>query len=132
MKTGKLIFYTSADSVFQIAAHEEVIHLQELYDICQKVRQFLDGPDRVGRVIARPFTGKPGSFERTRNRRDFAVAPPGKTILNILQENEVPTIGIGKIDDLFSGIGLNEKVHVKSNAHGIDLTLEWSKKTKLG
>lgn len=121
VKTGHPIVYTSGDSVFQIAAHEEVIPLDRLYEICKKTReQVVTGAHAVGRVIARPFVGKSGSYVRTPNRRDFAVEPPGETMLDVLSNNGVETIAVGKIDDLFSGRGLKKKVHTKSNADGVE------------
>ena len=95
VRTGKPIVYTSADSVFQIAAHEEVIPLEKLYEICETARELLDGPHRVGRVIARPFTGKPGNFTRTQNRHDYSVPPPGETLLDKLQKQGVEVVTIG-------------------------------------
>ncbi len=121
LRTGFPIVYTSGDSVFQIAAHESVIPLEQLYEICKKTRErVVVGEHEVGRVIARPFIGKSGAYSRTANRKDFAVAPPGKTILDFLNESGVKTIAIGKIDDLFSGRGLSEKIHTKSNVEGIE------------
>lgn len=120
LRTGKLIIYTSADSVFQIAAHEEVVPPEELYRICQIARNILQGKHAVARVIARPFVGTNASdFTRTRGRRDFSLKPPRKTVLDILQEHGINTIGIGKIDDLYAGQGLNRKIHTKSNADGV-------------
>lgn len=133
VRTGFPIIYTSGDSVFQIAAHEEVIPLKELYRICQIAREeVLVGEHKVGRVIARPFVGTSGSYTRTPNRRDYAVAPGRKTVLDLLFEDGVDTIGIGKIDDLFSGRGLREKIHTKSNAHGIDETVNLAGSLKAG
>jgi phosphopentomutase len=132
LKTGKPIVYTSADSVFQIASHEDIIPIEEQYKICQIARDIMTGKDAVGRIIARPFAGKSGEFARTRRRRDFTLPPPGKTVLDILMENKIPTIGIGKIDDLFSGIGLLEKIHTESDLDGLEKTIEWSKKTNYG
>jgi len=131
--TGYPIVYTSADSVFQIAAHEEVIPLQKLYEICQKTRDYVvTGEHAVARVIARPFVGSKGSFARTPNRRDFSLAPHSKTVLDFLMEKGIPTIGVGKIDDLFAGQGLSEKVHTKSNAEGIEHIVEWARKLDFG
>src|SRR6266571_2353529 len=101
VRTGWPIVYTSADSVFQIAAHEEVIPLEELYRISTIARELLQGPDRVGRVIARPFTGSPGKFERTSNRKDFAIPPPEPTLLDGLRERQLSSIGVGKIASIF-------------------------------
>jgi phosphopentomutase len=133
VRTGSPIVYTSGDSVFQIAAHEEVIPLSELYAMCAKTRNEVTiGEHAVGRVIARPFVGKDGTYTRTPNRRDYAVEAPGSTLLDLLQDEGVETIGIGKIDDLFCGRGLDRKVHTKSNAEGIRQTLEISKSITTG
>ncbi len=133
LRTGYPIVYTSGDSVFQIAAHEEVISLERLYEICKKTReQVVIDEHSVGRVIARPFIGVSGSFVRTTNRKDYAVEPPSLTILDCLYEVGIPTIGIGKIDDLFCGRGLKEKIHIKSNADGIDEIIKFSNSTKDG
>lgn len=121
VQTGKPIVYTSADSVFQIAAHEEVIPLRELYDICLKARSILKPPHGVARVIARPFTGTPGNFHRTPPRKDFSIPPPGKTVLDILTSADVYTRGIGKIWDIFAGRGIQESFHSKDNAEGVSL-----------
>ena len=122
-RTGEWIVYTSADSVFQIAAHEAVVPLDELYSACQIAREILSGPDAVGRVIARPFVGQPGAFVRTKGRRDFSLVPPAPTALDILMQAEVPTVGIGKIDDLFAGRGLAFKIHTDDNADGMAQTV---------
>jgi len=119
MATGKPIVYTSADSVFQIAAHEDVIPVPELYRICEIARGLLRGPHEVGRVIARPFIGQPGAFTRTANRHDYAVAPPPGMLLDL-----VPAAGIGKIADIFLGRGIRESKKTKSNADGMAKTLE--------
>jgi phosphopentomutase len=132
-ETGKPIVYTSADSVFQIAAHEDIIPLDVLYKACTIAREkVLVGKDAVARVIARPFKGEKGKFYRTANRRDFSLKPPKDTFLDILGNNAVNTIGIGKIDDLFAGQGLNIKIHTKSNAEGIEQILEALKKYDSG
>lgn len=123
METGYPIVYTSADSVFQIAAHEEVIPLPELYDLCRKAREILQGKYGVGRVIARPFTGTRGSFKRTANRRDFSLAPPRDTILDRLLASGREVIGIGKIGDIFAGRGLSRTVHTTGNLDGMQKTL---------
>ena len=133
MRTSYPIVYTSGDSVFQIAAHQDVIPLERLYEICQKTReQVVVGEHRVGRVIARPFIGTSGNYMRTPFRRDYAVKPPAKTVLDILHENGVSTIGVGKIDDLFCGHGLQEKIHIKSNAEGIEEILKAGKSMRSG
>ena len=123
MRTGSTIVYTSADSVFQIAAHEEVIPLWELYKICDIAREMLRGPREVGRVIARPFEGSPGSFARTANRKDFAVPPPAGMLLDQLEERGVPVFSVGKIFDVFLGRGIADYVKTKSNADGMEKTL---------
>src|SRR6202007_124893 len=105
MRTGSPIVYTSADSVFQVAAHEEVIPLWELYKICETARAILRGPHEVGRVIARPFLGRPGDFTRTSNRKDFAVPPPKGMLLDQLEARDVPVFSIGKIFDIYLGRG---------------------------
>lgn len=123
MRTGFPIVYTSADSVFQVAAHEEVIPVPELYRICEIARGMLKGKHRVGRVIARPFTGAPGSFTRTRNRHDYAVTPPEGMLLDRLVEAGVFTFGVGKIVDVFCGRGLSGHVPIQNNNDGIEKTL---------
>lgn len=127
VKTGRLIMYTSADSVFQIAAHEEVVPLDELYAICEKARHMLTGDLAVGRVIARPFIGKEGSFTRTKNRRDFSFAPPGETILTALQKAGLEVAGVGKIEDIFAGVGLTKRNHTRDNDAGISATVDYIK-----
>ncbi len=122
--TGDLIVYTSADSVFQIAAHEEIVPIDELYRYCRIARQILQGDDAVGRVIARPFVGSSGNYTRTVRRRDFSVSPPRPTVLNHLMAGGIETIGIGKIDDLFAGNGLSVKIHTESNADGMNRTIK--------
>lgn len=120
VRTGKPIVYTSGDSVFQIAAHEEVIPIAELYRMCEIARKLLDGPHRVGRVIARPFTGTAGNFTRTSRRHDYAVEPPKPMLLDVLQERAVPVFGIGKIHDIYNGRGVADYVTTKSNADGME------------
>jgi len=117
------IVYTSADSVFQIAAHEAVIPPEALYKICQTARTLLKPPHHVARVIARPFVGESGCFRRTERRRDFALPPPSETLLDHLQAAAIPVIGIGKIDDIFSGKGLSEAIHTSNNDHGVKETV---------
>ena len=124
MKTGKPIIYTSADSVLQIAAHEEIIPLKELYDICAKAREVMTGDHAVGRVIARPFVGEPGSFTRTANRHDFSLSAPSSTMLDLLKNEGYDVISIGKIYDLFAGRGLTESNPTKGNTDGINKTIE--------
>jgi len=125
VRTGRPILYTSADSVFQIAAHQEVIPLEELYHMCQIARDMLTGENAVGRVIARPFIGTPGNFKRTEHRRDFSLAPLGITLLDVLKENGKDVIGIGKIEDLFAGRGLTQRDHTETNKDGMAATLRW-------
>lgn len=121
METGALIVYTSADSVLQVAAHEEVVPLEELYDICQYIRSItLDDPYMIGRIIARPFVGQVGNFQRTANRHDYALAPFGKTCLDYLQEAGLKVHAVGKINDIFDGQGIDEAVRTKSNMDGVD------------
>lgn len=133
IKTGFPIVYTSADSVFQVAAHEEVIPLQRQYEICTITRtKVMIGDNAVGRVIARPFVGTVGNFKRTANRKDFSLEPFGTTMLDVLFQNQIPTIAVGKIDDLFAGKSLSEKIHTKSNQQGIEETIAWAKKTTKG
>jgi phosphopentomutase len=122
--TGKWIVYTSADSVFQVAAHESVIGLEELYAACAKARALLQGPHNVSRVIARPFVGSAGSYRRTANRRDFSTPPPGKTLLDALAEAGIARAGVGKVDDLMAGRGISSQ-HVANNAEGIALIQAW-------
>jgi phosphopentomutase len=125
IRTGYPIVYTSADSVFQIAAHEKIIPLSELYGICEIAREILQGEHAVSRVIARPFEGDtPENFIRTRNRRDFSLKPSKKLLQNCFQENELETIAIGKIDDLYAGVGFDRKLHTNSNQHGMEILLE--------
>ncbi|SDX77587.1 deoxyribose-phosphate aldolase/phosphopentomutase,TIGR01696 [Ruminococcaceae bacterium YAD3003] len=125
MKTGKPILYTSADSVLQIAAHEEIIPLEELYDICAKARAVMCGEHAVGRVIARPFVGEPGNFTRTPNRHDFSLAAPSSTMLDLLKSEGFDVISVGKIYDLFAGRGLTESNPTKGNTDGINKTIEF-------
>ena len=124
METGALIVYTSADPVLQIAAHEEIIPLEELYKICQYVRDItLDDPYMIGRIIARPYLGTPGNFKRTSNRHDYALSPFGKTVLDSLKENGKDVIAIGKINDIFNGAGVTDSIRTKSNMDGVDQLL---------
>ena len=123
-RTGKWIVYTSADSVFQVAAHEGVVPIAELHAACATARAQLVAPHDVSRVIARPFTGKPGAYERTSNRRDYSLAPPGETLLDALAGAGVRRAGVGKVDDLFNGRSLTAR-HVANNAEGIAGILEW-------
>lgn len=127
MKTGYPIVYTSADSVFQIAAHEGVIPIDQLYEICEKARSILTGKHAVGRVIARPFEGQPGSFSRTDRRRDFSLKPIKKTVLDFAKEQGFEVRAVGKIEDIFAGQGITHAVHIHGNTDGIDRTIEWVK-----
>jgi phosphopentomutase len=119
VRTGFPIVYTSGDSVFQIAAHEEVIPVPELYRMCEIARKLLDGPHKVGRVIARPFIGAPGNFRRTERRHDYAVDPPRPMVLDVLAERRVPVFGIGKIHDIYNGRGVEDFVTTKNNVDGM-------------
>jgi phosphopentomutase len=123
-RTGAWIVYTSADSVFQIAAHEHVVPLGELYAACETARRQLVAPHDVSRVIARPFVGVDGSYRRTSHRHDYSIAPPGETLLDALAATGVPRAGVGKVDDLFAGRALRAR-HTASNAEGIQAILEW-------
>jgi phosphopentomutase len=121
-RTGKWIVYTSADSVFQIAAHEETVPLEELYEACRVAREILTGKDAVGRVIARPFLGEPGNYERTPNRHDFSLEPPRPNYLTLLRESGSVVHGVGKIPDIFAGHDIDEAHFTKSNVEGIQQT----------
>ncbi len=132
MQTGFPIVYTSADSVFQVAAHEEIIPVGNLYEICQIARRILTGEHGVGRVIARPFMGKPGNFRRTANRKDFSLEPVGETILDQLKEKNFKVMGIGKIKDLFAGRGVTAAYHTESNQDGVEKTLQALKTAEAG
>lgn len=133
MKTGDLIVYTSADPVLQIAAHEEVIPLEELYRICEYVREITkDDPYMIGRIIARPYLGEPGNFTRTANRHDYALDPFGHTVLDSLKEAGKDVIAVGKINDIFNGQGITESVRTKSNMDGVDQLLKVMKKDFTG
>ncbi len=123
VKTGNPIVYTSADSVFQIAAHEKVIPLEQLYRICEIARKLLDGEDRVARVIARPFVGIPGHFQRTGNRKDFAIPPPERTLLDYLKEAGLASIGVGKIASIFDFNGITEHLEAHDNSESMDQTI---------
>ena len=122
MKTGDLIVYTSADSVFQIAAHEDIVPPEQLYEYCRIARKILQGKHGVGRVIARPFVGTPGNFKRTANRHDFSLEPPAKTLPEAVKDAGLASIGVGKIHDIFAGIGLTEYVYNQSNKNGMEHT----------
>lgn len=130
-RTGAWILYTSADSVFQIAAHEDVVPLDELYRACEAARAFLVAPHDVSRVIARPFVGSPGAYQRTKNRRDFSIAPPEETLLDALEAARIPRTGVGKVDDLFAGRGITS-IHTANNREGILAVAEWLKSAPSG
>ncbi len=119
IRTGFPIVYTSGDSVFQIAAHEDVVPIAELYRMCEIARKMLDGPNKVGRVIARPFTGAPGNFRRTERRHDYAVEPPRPMLMDALVERKIPIFGIGKIRDIYNGRGVDRYATTKNNADGM-------------
>lgn len=123
VKTGKPIVYTSADSVFQIAAHEQVIPLAKLYEMCETARRILDGPHKVGRVIARPFLGQPGSFYRTENRHDYAVPPPRENLLPALTDEGLDVVCIGKIASIYDSLGVTKDLTAKNNEQSIDQTI---------
>ena len=132
LRTGDLIVYTSGDSVFQIAAHEELVPPEKLYEYCRIARNLLKGKHGVGRVIARPFVGTPGNFTRTANRHDFSLEPPKDTLMDALQKAGFATIGVGKIYDIFAGKGISEHVYNKSNAHGMQHTADFAGKDFTG
>lgn len=132
MKTGLPIVYTSADSVFQIAAHEEIIPIEKLYDICVKARSVLTGKHSIGRVIARPFLGKPGSFKRTEHRKDFSISPPEDTILDKLKNAGMDVIAVGKIEDIFNRKGITKIEHTGNNKDGIASTIKFIKEKNKG
>lgn len=132
IRTGKPIIYTSADSVFQIACHEDVVPVEKLYQMCSIARQILTDEHAVARVIARPFTGNPGNFERTSNRRDFSLLPPEPNLLCEMKEKGLDVIAIGKIEDIFAKQGITEAVHTTDNQDGIIKTLEFMKKENHG
>lgn len=132
METGYPIVYTSADSVFQIAAHEEVVPIEKLYQYCETARKMLKGSYGVGRVIARPFVGELGSFARTKNRRDFSLEPSELTLLDYAKAKNYNVMGVGKIEDIFAGRGLTHAVHTSDNMDGLDKTIEYMREEKPG
>lgn len=132
IKTGYPIVYTSADSVFQIAAHEDVIPLEELYKMCSIARKMFIGEKAIGRIIARPFIGKGGEFTRTSNRKDFALDPFDKTMLDYIKEKGLSVMAVGKIEDIYNKRGITDAVHIKNNMDGVDKTLEYMKKENRG
>ena len=132
LETGYPIVYTSADSVFQIAAHEEIIPLEKLYEMCEIARGLLVGKHEVARVIARPFVGTEGDFTRTPNRRDFAVQPPAPNLLTYCKTQQIPVIAVGKIEDIFAKQGITTAIHTKNNLDGINTTIDCMKKYEEG
>lgn len=133
LRTGFPIVYTSADSVFQIACHESIYPPERLYEICEAARKLLVGADGVGRVIARPFVGNNANdFTRTANRRDFSLKPPKDNLLVMLNDNNIPVMAVGKIEDIFCGEGITKAIHTKNNDDGIDKTIEYMENTESG
>lgn len=132
METGKLIVYTSADSVFQIAAHEEIVPLEELYEDCRKARALLKGEHAVGRVIARPFAGEYPAFTRTVNRHDFSLTPPDETMLDAMKKAGYAVIGVGKINDIFAGQGLTETYPNEGNKKNMERTISFAERDFTG
>lgn len=133
METGDVIVYTSADSVFQIAAHEEIIPLDELYKMCKIAREIMMGENAVARIIARPYIGKKkGEFSRTSNRRDYSLNPFEPTVLDNIKQSGLDVIGVGKIEDIFNGQGITEAIHTKDNMDGVDETINYIKKDNNG
>lgn len=132
IKTGALIVYTSADSVFQIAAHEEVVPVEELYKYCEIARKILTGKNSVARVIARPFIGEYPNFIRTSNRHDFSLVPPKDTMLNYLQREKFDVISVGKINDIFAGSGITESIRTTGNSNGMEVTMKMLEKEFTG
>lgn len=127
MKTGKLIVYTSADSVLQIAAHEDIVPLETLYDYCRKAREIMMGEHSAGRVIARPFVGTPGNFSRTPHRHDYSLQPPAPTMMDAIVENGLDTLGVGKIFDIFAGKSIQKTISIENNVDGMEKTLAFQK-----
>lgn len=125
VKTGYPIVYTSADSVFQVAAHESVIPLEQLYDFCEKARKMFTGDKALGRIIARPFTGESGSYKRTHNRKDYSLLPISKTMMESIKEKGLEVAAVGKIEDIFAGVGITSAVHTNGNNDGVNKTLEY-------
>lgn len=128
IRTKKPIIYTSADSVFQIACHKDVYSIEELYKLCESARKILDNKYETARVIARPFTGKKGAYERTSERRDYSVLPPSNNLLVYMKDAGKNVVGVGKIEDIFCGQGITDAIHTKSNEDGMDVTFECMKK----
>ena len=131
-ETGRFIVYTSADSVFQVAAHEQTVPIEQLYSACRAARDLLTGPHAVGRVIARPFEGEPGNYRRTSRRRDFSLAPPAPTVLDRLVEAGRRVVTVGKVDDLFAGHGVSDAIHTTSNEEGETVLLDLVKRSGEG
>lgn len=131
-RTGKPIVYTSADSVFQIACNIDIMPLERLYELCKIAREMLHGEHNVSRVIARPFRGTEGNYERTPDRRDYAILPPANNVLNHIKDAGLDVIGVGKIEDIFAGVGITEAIHTKDNMDGVDRTLEYMKADNKG
>jgi len=132
VETGDVILYTSADSVFQIASHEDVVPIEELHHICKVSREMLKGEHAVARVIARPFIGDEGNYKRTKNRKDFSIKPHKKTMLDFIKEAGQEVVAIGKIEDIFAGEGVTKTIHTSSNMDGVDKTIEHMKTTDKG
>jgi len=132
VRTGMPIIYTSADSVLQIAAHEDIISVDKLYEICSIVRDIMKGPYGVGRIIARPFIGDHGNYKRTENRKDFSLKPIGKTMLDYIKEAGLDVIAVGKIEDIFASQGITLSVHTKDNSDGIENTIKFLKSNNRG
>ena len=132
MNTGEVIVYTSADSVLQIAAHEEIVSLDELYKMCEIAREIMMGDNAVARIIARPFIGKPGAFERTSNRRDYSLSPFEDTVLDNIKNSNLDVIGVGKIEDIFNQQGITEAIHTHDNMDGVNQTINYMKKETKG
>ena len=132
VESGKLILYTSADSVMQIAAHEDLVPVEELYDICRKARELMQGPHGVGRIIARPFTGEYPNYQRTVRRHDFSLCPPEETVLDGLTKAGIPVIGVGKIYDIFAGKGVGETYANEGNCKNMIRTMEIARREQTG
>lgn len=132
MATGSPIVYTSADSVFQIAGHEAVISLDELYTMCEIAREIMQGPYLVGRIIARPFLGRPGAFKRTENRKDYTLKPPGKMLLDYIKDADLDVLAVGKIEDIYAGQGITKSKHTKDNLDGLNVIKEFMAERRRG
>lgn len=132
MATGSPIVYTSADSVFQIAAHEAVIPLDELYTMCEIAREIMQGPYLVGRIIARPFLGRPGAFKRTENRKDYTLKPPGKMLLDYIKDADLDVLAVGKIEDIYAGQGITKSKHTKDNLDGLNVIKDFMAERRRG